>query len=114
MKTTQTFSARNRDEFRQWLEEHHATTKEVWLVIYKKRSGEPSITHEEAIEEALCFGWSENLMKSLESDMFIQRFTPRLKGSGWREADENLVRRLIAEGKMTEAGKAVLPWDFRV
>lgn len=109
MKTTETLSARNRDEFRQWLVENHETRKEVWLVIYKKTSGEPSITHEEAVEEALCFGWIDSSMKSLDPKMYIQCFMPRRKGSNWTEANENLARRLMAEGKMTEAGRATLP-----
>lgn len=114
MQTTETFSARDREEFRQWLAEHHESEKEVWLVIYKKTSGEVSITYEEAVEEALCFGWTDNLMKSLKSSMFIQRFTPRRKGSEWTLANENLVRKMITEGRMTEAGRAALPWDFVV
>lgn len=114
MQTTETFSARDREEFRQWLVEHHASASEVWLVIYKKTSGEPSISYEEAVEEALCFGWTDNLMKSLKSSMFIQRFTPRRKGSEWTLSNENAVRKMIAEGKMTEAGRAVLPFGFVV
>ncbi len=113
MKTTETFSARNRDEFRQWLMNNHATQKEIWLVIYKKTSGEPSITYEEAVEEALCFGWIDSSMKSLDPRMYIQRFTPRRKGSNWSEANEFKARRLVAEGKMTEAGRAALPPDVK-
>jgi uncharacterized protein YdeI (YjbR/CyaY-like superfamily) len=114
MKTTETFSARDRSEFRQWLEEHHDTADEVWLVIYKKTSGEISITYEEAVEEALCFGWTDNLMKSLKSSMFIQRFAPRRKGSDWTLANESSARKMILEGKMTKAGKSALPWDFKL
>jgi uncharacterized protein YdeI (YjbR/CyaY-like superfamily) len=109
LKTTETLSARNRDEFRQWLMNNHATQKEIWLVIYKKTSGEASITNEEAVEEALCFGWINSSMKSLDPKMYIQHFRPRRKGSNWTEANENLARRLMAEGKMTEAGRATLP-----
>ena len=114
MKTTETFSAQNRDEFRQWLITNYETEVEVWLVIYKKTSGEPSITLEEAIEEALCFGWIDSSMNSLTNQMYIQRFTPRRKGSNWTEANETQVRRLISEGKMTKAGTAALPMDFIV
>jgi uncharacterized protein YdeI (YjbR/CyaY-like superfamily) len=109
MKTTETLSARNRDEFRQWLTNNHATQKEIWLVIYKKTSGEPSITLEEAVEEALCFGWIDGSMKSLDPKIYIQHFKPRRTGLNWTEANENLARRLMAEGKMTEAGRATLP-----
>jgi len=112
MKTTDTFSAHDRDEFRQWLAEHHETSGEVWLVIYKKTSGEASITFEEAVEEALCFGWSANLMKSLKRSMFIQRFAPRRKGTAWTLANESSARKMIQEGRMTKAGRDVLPWDF--
>jgi uncharacterized protein YdeI (YjbR/CyaY-like superfamily) len=109
MKTTETLSARNRDEFRQWLTNNHATQKEIWLVIYKKTSGEPSITLEEAVEEALCFGWIDGSMKSLDPKIYIQHFKPRRTGLNWTEANEDLARRLMAEGKMTEAGRATLP-----
>ncbi len=113
MKTTETFSAQDRDEFRQWLMTNYETKGEVWLVIYKKASGEPSITLEEAVEEALCFGWIDSTMNSLNNKMYIQRFTPRRKGSNWTEENEIQARRLISEGKMTKAGTAALPWDFR-
>jgi uncharacterized protein YdeI (YjbR/CyaY-like superfamily) len=113
LKSTETFSARNRDEFRQWLTNNHATQNEIWLVIYKKTSGEPSITHEEAVEEALCFGWIDSSMKSLDPKMYIQHFTPRRTKSNWSEANEFKARRLIAEGKMTEAGRAALPPDMK-
>jgi uncharacterized protein YdeI (YjbR/CyaY-like superfamily) len=109
MKTTETLSARNRDEFRQWLTNNHAAQKEIWLVIYKKTSGEPSITLEEAVEEALCFGWIDGPIKSLNPKMYIQHFTPRRTGLNWTDANEDLARRLMAEGKMTEAGRATLP-----
>ena len=114
MKTTETFSAKNRDEFRDWLVTNHETKAEVWVVIYKKTSGEASITLEEAVEEALCFGWIDGSMNSLTNQMYIQRFTPRRKGSNWTEANEAQVRKLISEGKMTKAGKAALPLDFIV
>jgi uncharacterized protein YdeI (YjbR/CyaY-like superfamily) len=109
MKTTETLSAHSRDEFRQWLTNNHATQKEIWLVIYKKTSGESSITYEEAVEEALCFGWIDGPIKSLNPKMYIQHFTPRRKGLNWTDANENLARRLITNGKMTEAGRATLP-----
>ena len=114
MKTTETFSAQDRDAFRQLLLTNHETKAEVWVVIYKKTSGEPSITLEEAIEEALCFGWIDSSMNSLTNQMFIQRFIPRRRGSNWTEANETQVRRLISEGKMTKAGTAALPLDFIV
>src|SRR5258707_3405214 len=87
MKTTETFSAQTRDEFRQWLITNYETQVEVWLVIYKKTSGEPSITLEEAIEEALCFGWIDRSINSLTNQMYIKDPTPRRKGRNCAQAD---------------------------
>ena len=112
MEITQTLYVTTREEFRQWLEKNHAKKKESWLVIYKKATHTPCIAYDDAVEEAICFGWIDGIMKSLDHEKYVQRFCPRRKGSNWTEINEEKARRLVKEGKMTDAGKAMLPFDF--
>jgi len=109
MQIGETLNVANRDEFRRWLARYHRTKAEIWLVIYKKASGRVSLSYEEAVEEALCFGWIDGIIKSLDAERYVQRFLPRRRGSHWTEANRAKARRLIAAGKMKPAGRAVLP-----
>jgi uncharacterized protein YdeI (YjbR/CyaY-like superfamily) len=95
-----------RDEWRAWLAEHHDTEKEVWLVSYKKHTGRPQIPYDDAVEEALCFGWIDSLVKTIDDERFAQKFTPRKEKSNWSESNKGRVRKLVREGRMTEAGLA--------
>ena len=99
-------------EFRRWLKKNHRTKIEIWLIFYKKSSGKQTLTIAQAVEEALCFGWIQSRLKPLEPGRFAVRFSPRHKGSIWSPANLKRVRKLIAEGRMTEAGRAVLPDEF--
>ena len=101
------------DEFRMWLEENHQTKKEIWLVQYKKATKKPSINYVEAVEEALCFGWIDGTQKSMDAESYALRFSPRRPKSNWTETNKERARKLIAEGKMTEAGRASLPPDVK-
>jgi uncharacterized protein YdeI (YjbR/CyaY-like superfamily) len=94
------------DELRAWLEKHHTTENELWIGYYKKVSGKPSITHAEAINEALCFGWIDGVRRSVDSERFVNRFTPRRPGSNWSQINIARVRELTQLGKMTAAGLA--------
>ena len=96
----------NRDAWRAWLDAHHTTTNEVWLVHYKKHTGKPSLTLEEAVEEALCFGWIDGALKPIDDEKYALRYSPRKKGSVWSETNKRRVRKLINQGRMTEAGLA--------
>ncbi|MBI4097898.1 MAG: hypothetical protein HY426_02555 [Candidatus Levybacteria bacterium] len=78
-----TLYVRNRKQWRTWLEKNHDKEKEIWLVYYKKSSGKPSISYNDAVEEALCFGWIDSIEKSLDSDRFAGRYTPRKPKSNW-------------------------------
>ena len=109
MDVTDTLEVTSAEEFRAWLQANHRTHKEIWLVIHKKSSGRPSIAYEAAVEVALCFGWIDGMLKSLDAERYAQRFTPRRPGSHWTETNLARARRLITEGRMTEAGLAVLP-----
>lgn len=94
------------EEWRAWLEGNHATKDEAWLTIHKKHSNTPSVTLTQTVEEALCFGWIDSSMQPIDEERYALRFTPRRKGSNWSERNKERVARLIAEGRMTEAGLA--------
>jgi len=96
----------DRDKWRFWLEQNHATQKEAWLVILKNRASRPGVYLEEAVEEAVCFGWIDSFMKGNAGDFYYLRFTPRKPGSLWSVSNQQRVERLLAQGKMTEAGLA--------
>ncbi len=112
MNIGETLFAQNPADFRRWLAENSQTKKEIWLVIYKKASGKAGITYDEAVDEALCYGWIDGIMKTLDAEKYVQRFLPRRPGSNWTEANRAKVRRLIAEDRMTAAGRLALPPDF--
>jgi uncharacterized protein YdeI (YjbR/CyaY-like superfamily) len=91
-------------DFADWLEVHHETEAELWLKIYKKGTGLTSINWQEAVIEALCWGWIDGIKKSLDAQAFLQRFTPRRKGSNWSQRNREHVERLLQEGRMKEPG----------
>lgn len=92
------------EAFHAWLGRHHDGETEVWIRIYKVKSGTPSITPKEAIDVALCWGWIDAIRKSLDEVSFLQRYTPRGRKSVWSQINVDNVARLIAEGWMTEYG----------
>jgi len=97
-----------RDDWREWLEENHGCSEGIWLAYYKKNTGKPSVTYDEAVEEALCFGWIDSQVKSIDDERYMQRYTPRKKSSVWSQANKERVRRMIMEGRMTEQGMAAV------
>jgi uncharacterized protein YdeI (YjbR/CyaY-like superfamily) len=97
---------RSRDQWRAWLAENHATATEMCLVFYKKHTGQPGLTYVEALEEALCFGWIDGIVRRIDGEKHTIRFSPRRKNSIWSELNKQRVGRLIEEGRMTEAGIA--------
>jgi uncharacterized protein YdeI (YjbR/CyaY-like superfamily) len=97
-----------RNAWRKWLQKNHDKAKEVWLVYNKKHTGEPRIPYDHAVEEALCFGWIDSIVKKLDDAKYMQKFTPRKDDSSWSEANKRRVERLIRQGLMTEAGLALV------
>jgi uncharacterized protein YdeI (YjbR/CyaY-like superfamily) len=91
-------------DWRAWLREHHKTSREIWLVYYRKDSGKPRISYNDAVDEALCFGWIDSTQKTLDADRTAQRFTPRRPGSPTSEMNKARARRLVRERRMTTAG----------
>jgi uncharacterized protein YdeI (YjbR/CyaY-like superfamily) len=93
-----------REQWRKWLEKHHDNESDVWLIYYKRHTGKPSISHDDAVEEALCFGWIDSLVKRIDTDRYMRKFTPRTKNSTWSLANVTRVERMIKQGKMTPKG----------
>ena len=104
MEITKTFYARDRQRWRAWLEKNHGKASEIWLIYYKKHTGKPGVIYEEALDEALCFGWIDGLTKRIDEEKYAQRFSPRKKKSEWSEQNKARVQRLIKEKRMTPAG----------
>ena len=96
----------DRKGWRSWLSDNHAKVEEVWLVYYKKHTGKPTINYTDSVEEALCFGWIDGLKQSIDSERYAYRFTPRKRGSKWSPLNIRLAKKMIEEGKMSEAGLA--------
>jgi uncharacterized protein YdeI (YjbR/CyaY-like superfamily) len=109
MEIGETLEVSQRSAWRQWLAEHGATAKEIWLVLYKPDSGKAQLTYLDAVEEGLCFGWIDSIAKKLDDERTAQRFSPRRPRSNWTELNKERARRLIAAGLMTEGGYATLP-----
>src|SRR5512134_70949 len=91
--------------FEAWLARNHAREKELWLRIFKKDSGVPSVTYAQALDVALCWGWIDGLKKSFDERSFLQRFTPRKPKSVWSQINRAHIKRLTAAGRMTPHGQ---------
>jgi uncharacterized protein YdeI (YjbR/CyaY-like superfamily) len=95
-----------REEWRAWLSDHFESESEVWLIYYKKHTGRPRIPYGDAVEEAICFGWIDSIVKRVDDATFAQKFTPRRDRGNWSALNKSRVRKLIEEGRMTKAGLA--------
>lgn len=112
MKVGKTFYAPNRAAWRAWLAKHHKTAPEIFLVYYKKDSGKPRIPYNHAVEEALCYGWIDSILKPIDDKKYAQRFSPRRPTSVLSAMNLERVRRLIKAGRMTKAGLASIAHAF--
>ena len=108
MEITKTLYVENRAEWRNWFAKNGAVEAEIWLIYPRKTSGRTRIPYSDAVEEALCFGWIDGIEKPLDSQNSAQRFTPRRAKSNWSQLNKERARRLIAAGKMTQVGIAVM------
>jgi len=95
-----------RSQWRSWLSEHYDRSKFLWLVLYKKHTGRVGLAYEEAVQEALCFGWIDGILKRIDEKRYTIRFSPRRKNSIWSATNKKRVAKMIAEGRMTESGLA--------
>jgi uncharacterized protein YdeI (YjbR/CyaY-like superfamily) len=97
---------KTRAEWRRWLEQHHERDRGVWLISYKKAAGKPRFDYEEAVEEALCFGWIDSKGNKLDDERSMLWFAPRKPGTGWSKLNKSRIEKLMADGLMMPAGLA--------
>jgi uncharacterized protein YdeI (YjbR/CyaY-like superfamily) len=99
------YHAETRDAWRAWLQAHHATARGVWLASWKRSTGRPAVPYAEVVEEALCFGWIDSTVNTLDAERGLQLLTPRRRRSSWTRLNRDRVERLESLGLMTEAGR---------
>lgn len=113
MKLTKTFTPKNTQDWRRWLEKNHDREQEVWLVYFKPASGKSNLDYETSVEEALCFGWIDSIIQKIDEGKYARKFNPRRMDSQWSETNKRRVAKVIAEGHMTEAGMAKVTFDVK-
>ena len=99
-----TFYTADRREWRRWLRQNHRKEPEIWLVYYRKDSGKPRLSYNDAVEEALCVGWIDSILRKIDDERFAQKFSPRRKTSALSQLNRERVCKLIKQKKMTKAG----------
>ena len=99
------------DEWCQWLAKHHASESEIWLIFHKQHTGVASIDYKDALDEALCFGWVDSLVKRLDDRRFARKFTPRRGDSRWSDVNRKRYAELEAEGRLKPPGIERAPTD---
>lgn len=99
---------RTRAELRHWLSVHHAASRGIWLVTWRRAELGPRIAYEDLVEELLCFGWIDSTVKTIDADRVAQRLTPRKAGSVWSRSNKERLQRLLGTDLMTPAGVAVI------
>lgn len=104
LKSLESIYFPNRKSFRVWLENNHDKNPGIWMIFYKKHTSVKCINYNEALEEALCFGWIDSLIKKVDDDQYLRKFTPRTNTKLWSDINKNLVVMLIENGSMTKAG----------
>ena len=104
IELTKRFTPNSCADWRAWLAKNHAAEKEIWFVLYKKHTGKERVSYEDAVEEALCFGWIDGLTKTIDDEKYAVRFSPRKSGSIWSESNKKRVAKMIAQGRMTVIG----------
>jgi uncharacterized protein YdeI (YjbR/CyaY-like superfamily) len=97
-----------RDEWRAWLQANHGRASGVWLITWKRATGKPTLSYEDAVLEALCFGWIDGTTRTLDAERTMLRFSPRRPGSGWASSNKRRIAALEAAGLMAEAGRRVV------
>ena len=108
MKITQTLYVTKAKDWRAWLKQHYKTHKEIWLVYPKKATGKPRIEYNAAVEEALCFGWIDSIIKKLDDDHTVQRFSPRKPKAKYSQANIERLQNLVAKKKVVKEVKETL------
>jgi uncharacterized protein YdeI (YjbR/CyaY-like superfamily) len=104
-----TLDVRSRARWRAWLAANHGTASEIWLVFHKSHTGTTSIDYEDSVEEALCFGWVDSLIRRLDDDRYARKFTPRKTNSFWSDSNRKRYAKVEALGLLAPAGSACAP-----
>lgn len=112
MNLGKTLYIADRKKWRSWLIKNHAKEKEIWLIYYRKSSNKPRIPYNDAVEEALCYGWIDGIMKGIDKEKFAQRFSPRRLKSKLSETNKERIRRLIKNKEMTAIGLKAVSRNF--
>ena len=100
MQITKTLYVPSWGEWLDWLTEHYQSESEIWLIFYRMVTGKPNIPYNEAVEEALCFGWIDSIRKNLDQERYVHRFTPRKPGSGYSQTNKERLKKLVEQGKV--------------
>lgn len=111
MEIGETLYVTTRAAWRKWLAKHHRDKKDIWLIYCKKSSRKASISYDAAVEEALCYGWIDGQIRSMNVEKYAGRFSPRRPGSEWSKSNKARALMLLQVKKVTPAGRAVLPPD---
>ncbi len=110
-KNRKTLEVRSRQQWRSWLEAHHDSEPEIWLVFYKRHTAEESISYDDAVDEALCFGWIDSIVRRLDADRYLRKFTPRKPDSRWSTVNRRRYAQLKARGLLAAPGLERAPTD---
>ncbi len=102
MEIDKTLYVTNRREWRAWLRKHSKSEKAIWLIYYKKDSGKPRIPYNDAVEEAICFGWIDSTIKKIDEERFTQRYSKRNPRSPYSQANTERLRAMIKKGKVAK------------
>jgi uncharacterized protein YdeI (YjbR/CyaY-like superfamily) len=113
MKISKSFTPSKLEDWRKWLEKNHNHEQEIWLVYFKPASGKVNIDYESSVEEALCFGWIDSIIQKIDDEKYARKFNPRRLESKWSETNKRRVKKIILEGRMTEAGMAKVTFDMK-
>lgn len=97
---------KTREEWREWLSLNHGKESAIWLIFYRKGSGKTTLDYEESVEEALCFGWIDSIIKNLDHESYLRKFTPRKPDSKWSDLNKKRVQKMIEQGLMTPVGQS--------
>ena len=106
MDAAKTLYVKTREQWRKWLERNYNRQKEIWLIYYKKDSKKARIPYDDAVEEAICFGWIDSTVRKIDDERYMQRYTPRNVNSIWSVSNIKRAKKMIAQGRMTKAGLA--------
>ena len=104
MKIGETLYIKDRKKWRLWLEKNHTKKKEIWLIYYKKHTGKPRIPYDDAVEEALCYGWIDSTVKRIDDVKYAQKYTPRNPKSIWSHLNIERAKKMIQMKKMRKVG----------